>query len=233
MATSQPSCACIVGVGPGLGAALTERFAAEGYAVALLSRSATHRDPIVRAITANGGRAAGYDCDVTDPASVTAAFAKIRATHGDPAVLIYNAGVFVVGGLLELDPARFEDAWRINCLGAFLCARQVVPAMRAARAGSLLFTGATASLRGGARFAGLAVGKFGLRALSQSLAREWGSHGIHVANVIIDGQIGNRGRSGEQYLDPHAIAESYWQLHRQPRSAWTLEMDLRPHVEHF
>lgn len=233
MTPQRKPCACIVGVGPGLGAALAQRFAAGGYATALLSRSAAHRDPIVRGITTNGGSAAGHDCDVTDPASVAAAFAEVRKTQGDPGVLIYNAGVFVVGGLLELDPARFENAWRVNCLGAFLCAREVVPAMRGAHSGTLLFTGATASLRGGARFAGLAVGKFGLRALSQSLAREWGPRGIHVANVIIDGQIGSPSRSGEKYLDPQAIAESYWQLHAQPRSAWTLEQDLRPSAEHF
>lgn len=236
---SQP-CTCIVGVGPGLGAALAGRFAAGGHAVALLSRTATHRSPILERMARSSGQARGFDCDATSPASVEAAFAKVRDTLGDPEVLVYNAGVFAVGGLLELDPARFEGAWRVNCAGAFLCAREVVPAMQVRKRGTLLFTGATASLRGGARFAGLAVGKFGLRALAQSLAREFAPQGIHVAHVVIDGQIGSVAaharapeRAAESFLDPAAIAETYWQLYTQPRSAWTLELDLRPNIEHF
>lgn len=234
------SCAAIVGVGPGLGAALAERFAAGGFAVALLSRSAPHRDAVAQRIAATGGSARGFDCDVSDPRSVATAFADVRRTLGDPAVLVYNAGVFAVGGLLELDPAKFEQAWRVNCYGGFLCAREVVPAMQTQRHGSVLFTGATGSLRGGARFSGLAVGKFGLRALAQSLAREFGPQGIHVGHVIIDGQIGSDAaharspdRPAEAFLDPHAIAEAFWQVHAQPRSAWTLELDLRPHIERF
>ncbi|MGH8110355.1 MAG: SDR family NAD(P)-dependent oxidoreductase [Rhodanobacteraceae bacterium] len=235
----QP-CTCIVGVGPGLGAALAKRFADGGHAVALLSRSAGRRDAIIARIAEQGGDARGFDCDAADPASVGTAFARVRKTLGDPEVLIYNAGVFAVGGLLELDPERFESAWRVNCFGGLLCAREVVPALQKNGHGTLLFTGATASLRGGARFAGLAVGKFGLRALAQSLARELGPQGIHVGHVVIDGQIGSgvaRGRApdrgSETFLDPAAIAETYWQLYAQPRSAWTLELDLRPHVEHF
>lgn len=142
--------------------------------------------------------------------------------------------------MLELDPERFESAWRVNCFGGFLCAREVAAAMQKRGRGTLLFTGATASLRGGARFAGLAVGKFGLRALAQSLARELGPQGIHVGHVVIDGQIGSDAaharapaRGAETFLDPAAIAETYWQLYAQPRSAWTLELDLRPHVEPF
>lgn len=235
----QP-CTCIVGVGPGLGAALAQRFVDGGHAVALLSRSPDHRDPTVQRLVAKGGSARGFDCDATDPASVARAFANVRSALRDPEVLIYNAGVFAVGGLLELDPERFEQAWRINCFGGFLAAREVVPAMQRNGRGTVLFTGATASLRGGARFAGLAVGKFGLRALAQSLAREFAPAGIHVAHVVIDGQIGSDAararapdRGAETFLDPAAIAETYWQLHAQPRSAWTLEQDLRPHVERF
>ncbi len=238
--TESIPCTVIVGVGPGLGAALAERFAREGHAVALLSRSAGHRDTIIERIRAGGGHAHGYGCDVREPQSVAAAFEQVRATLGDPEVLIYNAGLFAVGGLLELSPADFENAWRVNCLGGFLAAREVAPAMLARGRGTLLFTGATAALRGGARFAGLAVGKFGLRALAQSLAREFGPEGIHVAHVVIDGQIGSPaayqrspGRSADSFLEPAAIADTYWQLHRQPRSAWTLEQDLRPNVEHF
>ncbi len=231
---------CIVGVGPGLGAALAMRFAEAGHAVALLSRSARHREPIAKTINGQLGKALGYDCDVSKPESVSRAFAHIRDTLGSPGTLIYNAGDFAAGGVLEMDPERFERAWRINCHGAFLCAREVLPAMREAEAGTLLFTGATASLRGGAGFAGLAVGKFGLRALAQSLAREFGPQGIHVAHIVIDGQIATPaarerqpGRGAETFLAPEDIAETYWQLYCQPRSAWTLELDLRPHVESF
>lgn len=239
MTPSLP-CTAIVGVGPGLGAALAERFAHEGHAVALLARSAGHRDTIIERIGAEGGRARGYDCDVREPKSVAAAFEQVRATLGDPEVLIYNAGLFAQGGLLELSPADFENAWRVNCLGGFLAAREVAPAMLERGHGTLLFTGATAALRGGARFSGLAVGKFGLRALAQSLAREFGPKGIHVAHVVIDGQIGSPAahqrspeRSADSFLEPAAIAEVYWRLHAQPRTAWTLEQDLRPYIEHF
>jgi NAD(P)-dependent dehydrogenase (short-subunit alcohol dehydrogenase family) len=234
------SCAAIVGVGPGLGAALAERFAKGGLAVALLSRSVQHRDPVAARIASGGGTAQGFNCDVTDPASVAGAFAAVRKALGDPAVLVYNAGVFTVGGLLELDPERFQHAWRVNCFGGFLCAREVVADMQKQHRGSILFTGATGSLRGGARFSGLAVGKFGLRALAQSLAREFAPQGIHVGHIVIDGQIGSEAaharapeRPAEAFLDPHAIAETFWQLHAQPRSAWTLELDVRPHVERF
>lgn len=235
----QP-CTCIVGAGPGLGAALARRFVDGGHVVALLSRSAGHRDAIVARVAEHGGGARGFECDATDPASVGKAFSRVREALGDPEVLVYNAGMFAVGGLLELDPERFESAWRVNCFGGFLCAREVAAAMQKRGRGTLLFTGATASLRGGARFAGLAVGKFGLRALAQSLARELGPQGIHVGHVVIDGQIGSDAaharapaRGAETFLDPAAIAETYWQLYAQPRSAWTLELDLRPHVEPF
>lgn len=232
--------AILVGTGPGLGAALAARFAAGGHALALLSRSETSRQPALAELAVHGHPAHGYDCDAGDPASVTAAFARVRAAQGQPAVLIYNAGSFVQGGILELDAARFEAAWRVNCLGGYLATREVLPAMLAAGGGTIVFTGATAALRGGAGFAGLAVGKSGLRALAQSAAREFGSRGIHVAHVVIDGRIQPAGADHHQpeagaasFLDPAAIAESYWQLCQQPRSAWTLEMDLRPAAEKF
>lgn len=230
----------IVGVGPGLGAALANRFAAEDHAIALFSRSADHRAPVIEAIEKDGGTAKGFDCDAGDPESVATAFAQVRDTLGHPEVLIYNAGSFAAGGILELTPERFEAAWRANCHGGFLAAREVLPAMLDAGAGTILYTGATAALRGGAKFAGLAVGKFGLRALAQSLAREFAPQGIHVAHIVVDGQIGGpaaRERQPERamntFLDPDAIAENYWQLHRQARSTWSQELDLRPHLEKF
>ncbi|MGH8273877.1 MAG: SDR family NAD(P)-dependent oxidoreductase [Gammaproteobacteria bacterium] len=230
----------LVGVGPGLGAALAARFAAEGHALALLSRSAQSRDPVLKQIEGGGGTAHCFECDAGDPVSVETAFDGVRGTLGDPDVLIYNAGSYAPGGILEMDPERFEAAWRANCYGGFLAAREVLPAMLEAGAGTILYTGATAALRGGKGFAGLAVGKFGLRALTQSMAREFGPRGIHVAHVVIDGQIGTPSaherqpeRAEETFLAPVDIAENYWQLYRQPPSAWTQEMDLRPHVEKF
>lgn len=240
MQTSAPPLVAIVGVGPGLGSALAARFGEGGCALALLSRREASRAPALQRAATAGYHARGYACDTTDPASLAAAFAAIRAQQGHPAVLIYNAGVFLVGGVMELRPRAFESAWRVNCYGAFLAVREVLPAMLAAGAGTLLFTGATAALRGGARFAALAVGKFGLRALAQSMARELGPKGVHVAHVVIDGHIdsprvGRReGRNApDGFLAPSAIAENYWQLYRQPRSAWTQELDLRPFAEHF
>lgn len=236
----HPDVTCVVGVGPGLGSAVAKRFADASHAIALLSRSTRHSDPVAREIGEHGGTALGYDCDAGNPDSVSAAFARIRDTLGAPQVLIYNAGSYAGGGLLDIDPEQFENAWRANCYGGFLCAREVLPSMQKARAGTLLFTGATAALRGGAGFAGLAVGKFGLRALAQCMAREFGPQGIHVAHAVIDGQIATPSarerqpdRAPETFLDPDAIAETYWQLHCQHPSAWTLELDLRPHVESF
>ena len=230
----------IVGVGPGLGAALATRFAEGGCALALLSRNPTSRASVLEQLATAKYPVHGYDCDVGDRASIAAAFKRIRATQGNPAVLVYNAGVFVQGGILELDPERFEAAWRVNCAGAFGAAREVLPAMLAAGRGTILYTGATAALRGGAGFAGIAVGKFGQRALAQSMAREFGPRGIHVAHVVIDGQIATPAvrarqpeRAAETLLDPAAIAASYWQLYQQSRSAWTQELDLRPYLEKF
>lgn len=240
MTPSTSPLVAIVGAGPGLGAALAARFAAGGCASALLSRHAASRASSLTEPASEKPLAVGYDCDAGDPASTAAAFTQIRATQGDPVALIYNAGVFLQGGILELDPTRFESAWRVNCHGAFLAAREVLPAMLASGAGTILCTGATAALRGGARFAGLAVGKFGLRALTQSMAREFGPRGIHVAHIIIDGQIGTPSarqrepeRAANTFLEPAAIAEGYWQLYQQPRSAWTLEQDMRPYAEKF
>lgn len=238
--TKTTKVAAVFGVGPGLGAAVARRFAQEGYAVGLLARTEASLREVRASITQTGGRAEVFPADAGDAGSVSAAFSQLRAALGPPEVLIYNAGAFQMGGILELDPATFESAWRVNCLGGFLCAREVLPAMLERGHGTLLFSGATASLRGTARFAGLAVGKFGLRALAQSVAREFGPRGIHAAHVIIDGQIDTPrvrsmmpGREAASMLAPDAIAESYWQLHAQHPSAWTQELDLRPASEKF
>lgn len=231
----------IVGVGPGLGASIARRFGREGFAVALMARDHSHVDPIARELESHGQSAAGFTVDATQPGSVADSFHAVRERLGDPTVFVYNAGSFVRGGILELDVQQFEDAWRSNCLGALLGAQQVLPAMLKRKQGTILLSGATGSLRGSANFAGLAVGKFGLRALGQSMARELGPQGIHVAHFVIDGQIDNprtRSRNAvdrpqNTYLSPDAIAETYWQTHAQHPSAWALEVDLRPAMEKF
>jgi NAD(P)-dependent dehydrogenase (short-subunit alcohol dehydrogenase family) len=232
--------AAVIGVGPGLGAAIARRFARGGYAVALIARQLEALEGVKQSITDQGGKAAVIPADAGDPASVTAAFAEVRERLGEPEVLVYNAGSFRPGSLQDITPEQLETSWRIGCLGAWAASREVVPAMLKRGRGTLLFTGATAALRGSANFAALAVGKFGLRALGQSLARELHPKGIHVAHIIIDGQIDSPrarsmspSRATPTFLDPDSIAESYWQIHSQPPNAWTHELELRPSVEKF
>jgi NAD(P)-dependent dehydrogenase (short-subunit alcohol dehydrogenase family) len=227
--------ALVVGVGPGLGAALARRFAQGGLAVAMAARNPDKLDALAREV---GGRA--YACDAADAASFDRLFEQVERDLGAPTVAIYNAGAYAPGAVVDIQAAEFERCWRILCLGGFLVGQRAARSMAAAGRGTILFTGATASLRGGANFANLAVGKFGLRAVVQSMARELGPKGIHVAHVVIDGQIRSeryahleKERPPDGLLDPAAIAESYWHLHQQPRSAWTLELDLRPWVEKF
>jgi NADP-dependent 3-hydroxy acid dehydrogenase YdfG len=230
--------AIIVGVGPGLGAAVARRFAREGYAVGLAARRKEALAPFETELAGVGVKVASAACDATDAFSVKSALASLRERLGACDALVYNAGAFEMGSILDITPEQLDRCWKANCAGALYAAQQVLPDMLAEKSGTILLTGATASMRGSARFACLAVGKFGLRALAQSMARELGPQGVHVAHVVIDGQIDSeRARSAarpiEQVLSPEAIAETYWQLHRQPASAWTLEMDLRPNVEKF
>ncbi len=232
--------AAVLGVGPGLGAEVARRFAREGFAVALMARNESGLSAIRHEIEGGGGTALSTPADAADPPSVEVAFGRVRDEIGAPEVLVYNAGAFQIGGILEIDPRRFDECFKINCAGAFYAAQQVLPAMVEAGRGTILLTGATASLRGSARFSALAVGKFGLRALAQSMAREFGPQGIHVAHVIIDGQINtptmremSPDREEHTMLSPESIAETYWQLHSQDHTAWTLELDLRPSVESF
>lgn len=232
--------AVVVGVGPRLGRALAVRFAQGGFGVALVARHDESVRAVQAEIEASGGFARAFLADASDEESVRATFRRIDQELGAPEVLLYNAGAFQVGGILELSAASFEQAWRANCLGGLLSAQAVLPKMLERGRGSIIFSGATASLRGSARFAAVAVGKFGLRALAQSMAREFGPKGIHVAHVVLDGRIDTpnvRAKLAERdphtFLDPMAIAETYWGLHSQDTSAWTQEIDLRPSVEKF
>jgi NAD(P)-dependent dehydrogenase (short-subunit alcohol dehydrogenase family) len=223
--------AVVAGVGPGLGRALVDAFAAEGYRVFAAARRV---DALERIPFALPDRVEKVACDVTDESQVD------RLLDLAVAVAIFNAGAYAPGRVLDVAPADFERCWRVGCFGGFLLARAAARVMVPRRRGTILFTGATAALRGSAGFANLAVPKFGLRALAQSLARELMPHGIHVAHLIIDGQIRSERyepllaqRGPDSLLEPEAIAANYVALHRQPRNAWTGELDLRPWVERF
>lgn len=206
----------------------------------MMARSKDTLEDFERELPSGSSEVASVHCDATRLESVVSAFENVKESLGHPSVLIYNAGAFSAGGIMDVDPEEFKRCWKANCYGGFLTAQQVLPKMQENGEGTILLTGATASLRGSEGFANLAVGKFGLRALAQSMAREFGPAGIHVGHVIIDGQINTPrtrdnypDRSKETFLDPDEIAEQYWQLHQQDRSTWTLELDLRPHVEEF
>jgi NAD(P)-dependent dehydrogenase (short-subunit alcohol dehydrogenase family) len=227
----------IAGVGPGLGIAVATRFAREGYRVAMLGRSP---DRLAALAAQAPERLFAMPCDVTEPAAVSAAFEQTEQSLGPLVCAVFNAGAFRTGSILDIAPDDFERCWRVGAFAGFLIGQAAARCMVARACGTILFTGATASLRGGANFANLASPKFALRALAQSMARELGPRGIHVAHVIIDGQIGGTATgdpSGDRLPDsrlaPDAIAEVYLDLHRQHRSAWSQEMDLRPWVEHF
>jgi NAD(P)-dependent dehydrogenase (short-subunit alcohol dehydrogenase family) len=217
---------------------LTERFAQAGMNVVAAARDP---DRLRAAIPAERAPNVRFEtCDAAEPDSVANLFAAVERQLGVPAVVVFNAGTYVRGGILDITPESFERCWRIGCMGGFLVGQAAARLMVSAGAGTIIFTGATASLRGSAGFANLAVPKFGLRALAQSMARELAPKGVHVAHAVIDGQIesvrnpsllGERGP--DSLLPPSAIAESYYQLHRQPRGAWTHELDLRPWVEKF
>jgi NAD(P)-dependent dehydrogenase (short-subunit alcohol dehydrogenase family) len=246
------SVAWIAGVGAsaGLGAALGRRFAREGYAVVLTGRTAQRVEAVAAEIREEGGRALAAAGDVTSEQDLARIVALLRS-HGTLRSAIFNAGNAVRAPTLELTTEQFESTWRTNVLGGFVFARAALPLLLEAADAttnsltrSLIFTGATASLRGRPPFAAFAAAKAGLRSLAQSLAREFGPDGVHVAHVVIDGGIdGERLRSAapqraqaagpDGLLHPDAIAESYWQLHRQARSAWTQELDLRPWREPF
>lgn len=234
---SDKDTALVVGAGPGLGAALVRTFAGAGMAVAAALRDPNKLRPLLDDL---GDAARAYACDATDEAAVERLFEHVGADMGAPEVVVYNAGAFVKKGILDSTADDLERCWRVGCLGGYLVGQRAATIMAPRGRGTILFTGATASLRGGAGFHNLAVPKFGLRALAQSMARELGPQGIHVAHVVIDGQILSarhaalaKERPEDGLLDPMAIARAYLELHRQHRSAWTQELDVRPWVERF
>jgi len=234
----EPVCA-IVGVGPGLGLALARRFA-ERYALALIARNQQFLASVATQVAGAGRRAIAVEADLTDAGQIERAFSRIRAELGAPEVTIYNAAARSFGRLMETKPSTFETTWRVTAFGAFLCSQQVVPDMTKAGRGSILVTGATAGIKPFATSAAFGPAKFAMRGLAQVMARDLGPAGIHVAYINIDGPIDNprtRERvpqaNDEDLLKPAAIADVYWHLAHQERSAWTQELDVRPYREKF
>jgi NAD(P)-dependent dehydrogenase (short-subunit alcohol dehydrogenase family) len=230
---SKPVCA-VMGVGPGNGTALARRFAAGGYAVALLARGGA----LSSALATELDDARAYECDVTDDASVKNTFARIRADLGEVNVLVYNAGSGSWGSIEEITPEAFEAAWRVNAMGALLVAQQVIPPMKRGGAGSIIFIGATASLRGMPKTAAFAPAKAAQRILAESMARSLWPTGIHVAVVILDGMVDLQktremmpGKGDDFFIKSKDMAESAFWLSQQARSAWSFAIEARPFGE--
>ena len=237
--------AIAIGAGDGIGAAFARRFAQGGYSVVIGRRHPERADALIDAITAAGGTARAVAMDARDEDSVESLFDETERELGPVEMCLYNAGANSRFPITETSAEMYRKIWELGCFGGFLTGRAAARHMLHRGRGTIAFTGATASLRGGSGFAAFAGAKFGLRALAQSMARELGPAGIHVAHLVIDGAIDSavirerfraRGEDPDalppdRLIDTAAIAETYWTLHRQPRSAWTHELELRAHEE--
>jgi short-subunit dehydrogenase len=234
----------IVGAGDATGGAIARRFARGGYTVCATRRSLDKLQPLLEQIRAAGGQAHGFATDARKEDEVVHLIEQVESTIGPIEVLVFNIGANVPSSILDETARKYFKIWEMACFAGFLNGREVAKRMVARGKGTILFTGATASLRGSANFAAFAGAKHALRALAQSMARELGPHGVHVAHIVIDGAIDTefiRENFPERYalkdqdgiLNPEHIAESYWMLHTQPRDAWTHELDLRPWMEKF
>lgn len=234
----MPETALVIGAGPGLGTAMAHQFANAGMNVALAARNTEKLRQLVSEICARGGSACAYGCDATHARSVSRVFMSVLRDLGPPSLVVYNVENFIPGTVLEIEPSAFENCWQAMCFGGFIVGQQAAKLMVAAGRGTIIYTGATASLRGRDGYLNLAVGKFGVRALAQVMARELGPKGVHVAHIVIDGGI----LSPDSPVDAHAkrsslypqeVAQTIVHLHKQHASAWTQELDLRPWIEKF
>jgi NAD(P)-dependent dehydrogenase (short-subunit alcohol dehydrogenase family) len=234
--------ALVVGAGDATGGAIARRFARGGYTVCATRRDGAKLQPLVDAIRADGGMAHGFASDARNEDEVIALVEKIESDVGTIEVFVFNIGANVRTSVLEETARRYQKIWEMACFAGFLNAREVARRMVTRERGTIIFTGATASLRGSANFAAFAGAKAALRALAQSMARELGPKGIHVAHLVVDAAIDTefiRSNFPERYalkeqggiVDPEHIAETYWWLHQQPRDAWTFELDVRPYME--
>jgi NAD(P)-dependent dehydrogenase (short-subunit alcohol dehydrogenase family) len=241
---SEGKAVLIVGAGDATGGAIARRFAREGYIACVTRRNAEKLAPLVERIRADGGVAHGFASDARKEEEVVALVDQIERDIAPIEVAVFNVGANVRYGVAETTERVYRKVWEMGALAGFLVGREVVKAMLPRGRGTIVFTGATSSLRGAAGFCAFAGAKHALRALSQSMAREFGPQGIHVAHVIIDGAIDTAFiaenfpqryalKNVDGILSPDAIAENYWHLHRQQRSAWTQELDLRPWIENW
>ena len=244
MAQSQ-GVALLVGAGDAIGAAVARRFAEGGYSVCIARRDAAKSDAVVAEIRAKGQKAQAYSIDARKEEDVVGLFAQVERDVGPIEVCLFNAGSNVNRPLTEISADLFHKAWELACFAGFLVGREAAKHMRTRGAGTILFTGATASMRGGKGFAAFASAKFGLRALAQSMARELGPENIHVVHLLIDAGVDSDAihrRMAARGVDPAtikpdsltrtaSIAEAYWFAHRQTRDGWTHELDLRPSQE--
>ena len=239
---TKTQCAVVVGAGSGTGAEVARLFAREGYSLALARRSADAMAPLVAEIEAGGGAALAVGADASDEEQIASLFAQAEERFGPPRIVVFNAAGFVMGSILEATSADFEEMWRATSYGGFVVGREAARRMVPQSEGSILFTGATAAIKASAGFAAFAAGKHGLRAVAQSMAKELGPEGIHVAHLIVDGIIdvprvrkhmpklaASKGEDG--LVDPKSIAATLLWLHRQSRDAWTFELDIRPFKE--
>jgi len=236
--------ALVIGAGDATGAAIARRFAREGYVACVTRRTAEKLQPLVDEIRAAGGVAHGFGSDARREEQVAALVEQVESQVGPIEVFVFNIGANVPASILEETPRKFFKVWEMACFAGFLTGQAVAKRMADRRRGTIIFTGATAALRGAANFAAFATAKHGLRALAQSMARELGPLNVHVAHVVVDGAIDTafiRENFPETYarkdqdgvLAPAHIADAYWYLHTQPRDAWTFELDLRPWIERW
>lgn len=244
MSESEPV-ALVVGAGDYIGAAIARKFAREGYVVCTGRRNGDQSKPLIDSIRADGGEAHGFTLDARQEDQVVDLFAHIESDIGPLGVVVFNVGANVNFPIRDTTSRVFTKVWQMATLAGFLAGREAARYMVPRGSGTILFTGATASVRGSSGFAAFASAKFGLRALAQSMARELGPENIHVAHLIIDAgvdtawvreMIARGGRSEadvppDSLVDPDSIADAYWFLHQQKRNAWTFELDLRPSAE--
>lgn len=241
---SAPRVALVIGAGDATGGAIARRFAREGYVACVTRRSADKLHALIESIRTDGGVAYGFASDARKEEDVAELVESIERDIGPIEVFVFNIGANVPCSILEETARKYFKIWEMACFAGFLTSQAVAKRMVQRGRGTILFTGATAGLRGGAGFAAFAGAKHGIRALSQSMARELGPMGIHVGHVVVDGAIDTafiRDSFPERYalkdqdgiLSPEHIADSYWYLHSQPRDAWTFELDLRPWIERW
>ena len=244
MPTTSPQAALIVGAGDATGGAIAKRFAREGLIACVNRRSADKLAPLVDEIQASGGQARAFAVDARKEEDVVALVEQIEREVAPIEVMVFNIGANVPCSILDETARKYFKIWEMACFSGFLVGREVAKRMVARGRGTIIFTGATAGLRGSANFAAFAGAKHALRALAQSMARELGPRHVHVAHVVVDGAIDTafiRDNFPERYatkeqdgiLNPDHIADNYWHLHQQPRDAWTHEIDLRPWQERW